>query len=117
MRLHLERYTPEICSHLQQMAEHRQWKDWHLLDSANEELLEDLELTYHLHVAAEATGMRAGMPPMPLFPPRFIDSEGLLDPVEFVNVYRRRHSHGAWNQSDNGGNPESPQHRYQSCAG
>lgn len=105
MRQHLERYTPEICSHLRHMAETRQWKDWHVVDSAHEELLEDLELTYHLHVAAEATGVRKGMPPMPPFPARVIDSEGLLDPAEFIRGYQARHSHRAWNQSDNGAKP------------
>ena len=70
---HLERYTPEICSQLRQMAERRQWKDWRHRDGSHEELLEDLKLTYHLHIAAQASGARAGMPPMPPFPAGFVD--------------------------------------------
>ncbi len=107
MRQHLERYTPEVCSHLRQIAERRNWNDWQRPGSEREELLEEMELTYHLHVAAEATGARRGMPPMPPFPFCFIDSEGILDPVEFLRAYKRRHgSPGGWNHSDNAGNHE-----------
>lgn len=101
MRRHLERYTPEVCSQLRQLAERRHWNDWHRTDSRGEELLEDLELTYHLHVAAEVTGARKGMPPMPSFPVRLIDSEGVLDPVEFIRGQLRHNSPRTWNQSDN----------------
>ena len=98
---HIDRYTPEICSQLRQMAEQRQWNDWYRPDSRREELLEDLELTCHLHAAAEASGLRAGMAPMPAFPVRLIDSEGVLDPAEFIKTYWRRHSPHTWNRSDN----------------
>lgn len=85
------------------MAENRQWTDWHLLDSAQEELVEDLALTYHLHIAAEATAARTGMPPMPPFPGEFIASDGLLDPAEFIRICQVRRSHREWNESDNAG--------------
>lgn len=102
MARYLERYTPEVCSRLRQIAERREWRDWKQTGTKREDLLEEMELTYHLHRAAEAVGKRNGLPPMPLFPIRFIDSEGLLDPVEFINEYHRRHhSPGAWNQMDN----------------
>ncbi len=101
MGQNLERYTPEICSQLRHMAEQRQWTNWQRPDSRHEELLEDLELTYHLHIAAEAAGARKGMPPMPPFPARLIDSEGLLDPVDFLNGRMRDNSPRAWNHSDN----------------
>lgn len=93
MRRHLERYTPEVCSQLRQLAERRQWRDWRRADFRREELLEDLELTYHLHVAAEITGARKGMPAMPRSAVRFIDSEGVLDPVRFL----KNHSDNAIN--------------------
>lgn len=105
---HLERYTPEVCSQLRQIAEHRQWKDWYQRDFQREELLEDMELTYHLHVAAEVNGARKGMPPMPSCPVRFIDSEGLLDPVEFLNAYKQQRHMPEWNQSDNAIHREVP---------
>lgn len=90
---HLDRYTPEICSQLRQLAEQRNWRAW---DDAvkRDEILDDLELTYHLHVAAEVTGKRAGLPAMPEFPIRFIDSEGILDPAQFVSkfgTFKRAH--------------------------
>lgn len=96
----LDRYTPEICSQLRQMAEGRQWRSWNVQTAAREDLLEDLELTYHLHVAAEVSGSRAGLPPMPPLPFRLIDSEGLLDPAAFVRMHAR-HSPRRWNQMDN----------------
>jgi hypothetical protein len=79
----LDRYTPEICGKLRQIAEQRDWRSW---DGSvkQDELLQDLELTYHLHAAAEAAGTRAGFPAMSGFPIHFIDSEGFLDPAEFV---------------------------------
>ncbi len=98
----LDRYTPEICSRLRQIAERRNWRAW---DGSiqREEVLEDLELTYHLHAAAEAAGARAGLPAMPKFPIRFIDSEGVLDPAQFVESFRARHEIVKFvNQSDNG---------------
>lgn len=99
---HLDRYTPEICSQLRQIAEHRQWRSWDRRDFGREELLEDLELTYHLHIAAEAIGRRAGMAPMPPFPIGFSDTEGCLDPSVFIKFYSPgRVSHREWNQSDN----------------
>ncbi len=85
----LDRYTPEICSQLRQIAEHRQWRNWNCADFGQEDVLEELELTYHLHVAAEASGARAGMAPMPTFPINFTDSEGRLDPAEFIKSYAR----------------------------
>jgi hypothetical protein len=97
----LDRYTPEICSQLRQIAEQRNWRAWdHSVQ--RDELLEDLELTYHLHVAAEATGKRAGFPAMPEFPIAFVDSEGILDPAGFVRSFFKRHAAAPiWNQSDN----------------
>ena len=82
----LDRYTPDICLKLRQIAEQRSWRAW---DGSvkHDELLQDLELTYHLHAAAEAAGARAGFPAMPEFPIRLIDSEGMLDPAEFVTSY------------------------------
>ncbi len=98
----LDKYTPDICSQLRQIAEQRNWRAW---DGSvqRDELLEDLELTYHLHAAAEATGARAGFPAMPDFPIAFIDSEGVLDPAAFVNTFFARRLHPVpWNQLDNG---------------
>lgn len=84
------------------MAEQRQWRSWEGQDFGREELLEDLELTYHLHIAAEASGVRAGMAPMPPFPISFTDAEGRLDPAEFLNFRAcGRSSPREWNQSDN----------------
>jgi hypothetical protein len=98
---YLDRYTSEICSLLRQIAEQRNWRAWDAFVE-RDELLDDLELTYHLHAAAEATGARAGLPAMPEFPIGFIDSEGLLDPAEFVkSLATRRPLSRAWNQSDN----------------
>jgi hypothetical protein len=98
---HLERYTPEICSQLRQLAESRQWQPWGPSNAQREDLLEDVELTYHLHLAAEASGTRAGMPPMPAFPLSFSDPEGSLDPAQFILHYMRRHPPFPWHQSDN----------------
>jgi hypothetical protein len=81
---HLERYTPEICSQLRQIAESRDWKSWHQQDAVREDLLQDLELSYHLHLAADVSGTRAGMPPMPPFPLCFADPTRVLDPEEFI---------------------------------
>ena len=98
---HLDRYTPEICSQLRQIAENRQWKSWNTWDFTRDDLLEELELTYHLHTAAEATGERAGMAPMPPFPISFSDPEGRLDPELFIKAYSRGQSvRNPWNQSD-----------------
>ncbi|HZS55143.1 MAG TPA: hypothetical protein VFA65_12115 [Bryobacteraceae bacterium] len=98
---HLDRYTPEICSQLRQIAEQRSWRTWDKTVE-QDELLEDLELTYHLHAAAEAMGARAGLPAMPNFPIGFIDSEGILDPIQFIKSFTlRRPLMRAWNQSDN----------------
>ncbi|MBV8896729.1 MAG: hypothetical protein JO051_09470 [Acidobacteriaceae bacterium] len=100
MRYRLNRYSPEICTQLRKIAEQR---DWHAWDRSvrRDELLEDLELTYHLHVAAEATGARAGLPAMPAYPVAFIDSEDVLDPAEFLRSYKARHEMPcAWNESD-----------------
>lgn len=96
----LELYTPEICSELRRLAETRQWHPWDPSKAPPEDLLEDVELTYHLHLAAEANGARAGMPPMPAFPLSFRYSEGSLDPGEFILAYLSRHPR-QWNQSDN----------------
>jgi hypothetical protein len=102
MRHHLKRYSPEICAQLRAVAEQRHWHVWDK-SAPREEILEEVELTYHLHLAAEAMGARAGFPTMPSFPFRFLDSEGILDPAEFLHAYRDRHSTPwAWNQSDNG---------------
>jgi hypothetical protein len=99
---HLDRYTPEICSQLAQIARRRNWRAWDK-SIQSEELLEDLELTYHLHAAAEATGVRAGLPAMPEFPIGFIDSEGVLDPAKFVRSFCARYDLASgWNLSDNG---------------
>ena len=104
---HLDRYTPAVCSELRQIAEHREWRTWDQLDFAREDLLEDLELTYHLHRAAEASGARAGLTPMPPFPLRFTDKEGLLDPAEFIKYCSRgRSSTREWNHLDNGARTE-----------
>jgi|GEM_PF-2714107 len=85
------------------MAEQRQWRSWEGRDFGREELLEDLELTYHLHIAAEASGARAGMAPMPAFPIGFTDADGRLDPAEFLKFHAGgRSSRLEWNQSDNG---------------
>ena len=97
----IERYTPEICAQLRQIAESRQWHQWDITQASGQDLLEDVELTYHLHLAAEASGFRAGMPPMPNFPIRFIYSEDALDPAEFILNYLRRHPPKPWNRSDN----------------
>lgn len=98
----LDQYTPEICCQLRQIAEERNWRAWDK-SVQRDELLEDLELTYHLHVAAEAAGARAGFPAMPGFPIAFIDSEGLLDPSAFIKSFRARHPfERPWNQMDNG---------------
>lgn len=103
----VDRYTPEICSKLRQIAEHRQWRNWSCQDFEREDLLEELELTYHLHLAAEASGARAGMAPMPTFPINFTDSEGHLDPAEFIRSYpRSRNPQRTWNRSDNCGRTE-----------
>jgi hypothetical protein len=104
---HLERYTPEICSQLRQLAESRQWHQWDTTKAPGEDLLEDVELTYHLHLAAEASGTRAGMPPMPKFPIRFIYSGDSLDPAEFILNYLRRYPPPPWNRSDNRRRPMS----------
>lgn len=104
---HLELYTPEICSQLRQLAECRQWQPWDPNKAQREDILEDVELTYHLHLAAEANGARAGMPPMSAFPLSFSYCEGSLDPAEFIAQYRRRHPPGAWNQLDNAGGSRS----------
>lgn len=71
---------------LRQIAEQRNWRAWDR-SITQDEVLRDLELTYHLHAAAEAAGARAGFPAMPDFPIKFIDSEGVLDPAEFVTSY------------------------------
>ena len=98
----LDRYTPEICSHLRHIAEQRNWHAWDK-SVRSEELLEEVELTYHLHAAAQATGARAGFPAMPDFPIPFIDSEGALDPAKFVtSFYSRRNASIPFNRSDNG---------------
>lgn len=103
----LDRYTPEICSRIRQIAEQRKWRAWDQ-SVQQDEILEDLELTYHLHAAAEATGARAGFPAMPEFPIAFVDSEGILDPAEFVVSFSARHPvTPLWNQSDNGSNQEN----------
>lgn len=102
MRHRLNRYSPEICAQLRKIAEQR---DWHAWDKSvhRDEILEDLELTYHLHFAAEATSVRAGLPTMPAYPIAFIDSEGALDPAEFLRAYKARHATPClWNESDNG---------------
>jgi hypothetical protein len=102
MRHQLYRYSPEICAQLRRIAEQREWREWDK-SVRGDEVLEDLELTYHLHVAAEANGARAGFPAMPTFPVGFIDSEGALDPVDFLNSFQARQGTPcAWNQSDNG---------------
>lgn len=103
----VDRYTPEVCSQLRQIAESRKWRSWNRQEFGSHELLEDLELTYHLHIAAEASGARAGMAPMPPFPMGFTDSEGSLDPLEFINSYlRNRSSLSPLNQTDNPGRTE-----------
>ena len=99
----LELYTPEICSQLRQLAESRQWQPWEPGEARRDALLEDVELTYHLHLAAEACGTRAGMPPMPAFPINFRYTEGASDPAEFILKYLRRHPPLPWNQSDSAG--------------
>ena len=100
MRQHLDRYSPEICAQLRRIAEQRNWRAWDR-SLPRDEVLEDLELTYHLHLAAEATGARAGFPAMPAFPIAFIDSEGALDPAEFLKSLKvSQHVSWAWNQSD-----------------
>src|SRR5690242_1375045 len=81
---HLERYTPEICSQLRQIAESRDWKNWHQQTAEREDLLQDIELSYHLHVAADAIGAREGLPPMPPFPLCFADPSSFCDPEEFI---------------------------------
>lgn len=106
----LERYTPEICAQLRHFAEMRQWHRWDAThvqggalsnDRLRSDVLEDVELTYHLHLAAEASGMRAGMPAMPPLPLKINLGEKSLDPAEFILNYRRRHSPWQWNQLDN----------------
>ena len=102
----LERYTPEICSQLRQFAETRQWHQWNPNkikpeELAKQDLREEVELTYHLHLAAEATGARAGMPPMSAFPAKFRYSGPPPHPREFILHYLARHPHGPVNQSDN----------------
>jgi hypothetical protein len=89
MRHYLNRYSPEICAQLRRIAEQREWRAWdkHV---QRDEVLEDLELTYHLHIAAEVSGARAGFPAMPTFPVSFIDSEGALDPAEFLRSFKAR---------------------------
>lgn len=102
MRHYLDRYSPEICAQLRKVAEQR---DWHAWDNSvhRDEILEDLELTYHLHLAAEATSARAGLPAMPTCHVVFIDSEGILDPAAFLRAYKTRHNTPCvWNQSDSG---------------
>ncbi len=98
---HLDNYTPDICSQLRHIAERRDWRAW---DNPiqRDEVLEDLELTYHLHLAAEAAGVRAGLPAMSEFPIGFFDSEGILDPSAFIHTFNARHSPPRiMNQSDN----------------
>jgi hypothetical protein len=98
----LDRYTPEICSQLAAIARQRNWRAWDK-PIQSEELLEDLELTYHLHAAAEANGVRAGLPSMPDFPIGFIDSEGFLDPAQFVEAVCVRYNiRSLGNQLDSG---------------
>jgi hypothetical protein len=84
---HLELYTPDICSQLRQIAEVRQWRDWRRHTHEREAIEKDIELTYHLHAAAEASGARKGMPPMPPCPIH-IHSDHSLDPAEFIAGYR-----------------------------
>ena len=97
---HLERYTPEICSQLRQIAESRQWHPWNLTAPPSAELNEDLLLTYHLHLAAEAAGVRAGLPPMPRFPIRCSFAEHAPDPAEFILLCLRRNPPAPWNRMD-----------------
>ena len=97
----LERYTPHICSQLRQLAESRQWHLWDTTKPPSTEFQEDVQLTYHLHLAADASGSRAGMPPMPRFPIRLHLSADLLDPAEFIRHYLSRHPPAPWNHSDN----------------
>jgi hypothetical protein len=87
---HLERYTPEICSQLRQIAESRDWTAWSQKDFAREEVLQDLELSFHLHAAAEAVGVRAGLPPMPPFPFCLADPAQFNDPEEFIRRIPQR---------------------------
>lgn len=98
---YLERYTPEICFQLRQIAESRQWRQWDPSNSPSDDLLEDVELTYHLHLAAEASGARSGMPPMSNFPVKFKFATDSLDPAEFILSYLRRYPSRPWNRSDN----------------
>jgi hypothetical protein len=92
----LDRYTPEICATLRHIAEHHSWAKWApqpqklcapKQNTQRETVLRELELTYHLHVAADAAGLRAGLPPMPPFPVSFADPDGLLDPGKFIEAF------------------------------
>ena len=79
----LDRYTPEICSRLRQIAETRDWENWRELGP--EDVRIEVELTYHLHVAADASGTRCGMPPMPPCPLRVPFEDP--DPARFLEMY------------------------------
>lgn len=100
---HLDRYTNEICSELRDIAEFHCWSQWDANTSWCEDVLEDLELTYHLHFAADMAGRRAGWRPMPRLPLRFIEADSVLDPRRFLDGYKRRHTPAPllFNQSDN----------------
>ena len=78
-----DRYTPEICSKLRQIAEARDWKNWRELGP--DDIRMEMELTYHLHLAADASGNRSGMPPMPPYPLRLPSDNP--DPAQFLEMY------------------------------
>ena len=80
---YLDRYTTEICSKLKQIAEGRDWKNWRELKP--EDIRVEIELTYHLHAAADAVGTRSGMPPMPPCPLRLPLEHP--DPATFLETY------------------------------
>ena len=88
----LKLYTPEICEMLRRMAEERQWNSWRPGGCPPEILEEEVELTYHLHIAADAQGRRAGLPPLPKCPVTVRLHQKAPDPVEFVRWYHGRRS-------------------------
>ena len=88
---HLDRYTPDICARLREIAEDRHWRSWRNPELHQEDIAEEIELTYHLHLAAEVSGQRAGMPSMSPCPIRVPQGEEPPDPAEFVECYRVRH--------------------------
>jgi hypothetical protein len=87
---HLDLYTPDICRQLQEIAETHQWGSWRQNEMLRDDLLEEIELTCHLHTAADVTGLRAGRPPLPPCPLR-LPSDFCLDPASFVATYSFRH--------------------------